>query len=176
MSISWLNSTPHAIAVYASWPSLPPAHATLTTERPATALLGPVLHRLDCASHTGAFANRDPELASPVMASVAQRPDYAARAWRVDIERQCSTPQPQPSLANRRATLCGSFCVLTYFLTRSRVTVNISAFPVAVLRTSGDTSSIVSPLIFASRTCVVPVGNSVAEPSTAMVTLVPARV
>ena len=45
--------------MYASWPSLPPAHATLTTERPATALLGPVLHRLDRASHTGAFGIAD---------------------------------------------------------------------------------------------------------------------
>jgi len=31
------------------------AAPTLTTERPATVLLGPVLHRLDSASHTGAF-------------------------------------------------------------------------------------------------------------------------
>src|SRR6266852_1464615 len=50
MPISWLDHKPHAIAVYASWPPLPPAHATLTTGRPATALPGPVFHRLDCAS------------------------------------------------------------------------------------------------------------------------------
>jgi hypothetical protein len=36
--------------VYASWPPLPSAHATLTTGLPATALPGPVFHRLDCAS------------------------------------------------------------------------------------------------------------------------------
>src|SRR5258708_34672525 len=50
LSLSWLNPTPHTIAVYASCPSLPAAHATLTTERPATALPGPDLHRLDRAS------------------------------------------------------------------------------------------------------------------------------
>src|SRR5216683_5913416 len=50
MPISWLSHKPHAIAVYASWPPLPSAHATLTTGRPATALPGPVFHRLDCAS------------------------------------------------------------------------------------------------------------------------------
>src|SRR5262249_4733301 len=50
MPISWLDHKPHAIAVYASWPALPSAHATLATGRPATALPGPVLHRLDCTS------------------------------------------------------------------------------------------------------------------------------
>jgi hypothetical protein len=50
MPISWLDHKPHAIAVYASWPPLPSAHATLTTGRPATALPRPVFHRLDCAS------------------------------------------------------------------------------------------------------------------------------
>src|ERR1700675_149615 len=50
MPISWLNHKPHAIAVYASWPALPSAHAPLATGRPATALPGPVLHRLDCTS------------------------------------------------------------------------------------------------------------------------------
>src|SRR5215475_1613159 len=38
--ISWLNHTPHAAAVYASWPSLPPAHATLTSRWLATPYLG----------------------------------------------------------------------------------------------------------------------------------------
>ena len=37
--ISWLNHTPHAAVVYASWPSLPPAHATLTSRRLATPYL-----------------------------------------------------------------------------------------------------------------------------------------
>src|SRR5437870_11048939 len=46
----WLNHKPHAIAMYASWPALPSAHATLATGRPATALPGPVFHRLDCTS------------------------------------------------------------------------------------------------------------------------------
>ena len=50
LSLSWLSPTSHTIAVYASWPSLPAAHATLATERPATALPGPVFHRLDRAS------------------------------------------------------------------------------------------------------------------------------
>jgi Pirin C-terminal cupin domain len=50
MPISWLNHKPHAIAVYASWPALPSAHATLATGRPATALPAPVFHRLDCTS------------------------------------------------------------------------------------------------------------------------------
>ena len=50
MPISWLHHKPHAIAVYASWPALPSAHATLATGRPATALPGPVFHRLDCTS------------------------------------------------------------------------------------------------------------------------------
>src|SRR6202050_4594839 len=50
LPISWLHHKPHAIAVYASWPALPSAHATLATGRPATALPGPVLHRLDCTS------------------------------------------------------------------------------------------------------------------------------
>lgn len=38
--ISGLNHTPHAAAVYASWPSLPPAHATLASRRLATPYLG----------------------------------------------------------------------------------------------------------------------------------------
>src|SRR5262249_53196990 len=38
--ISWLNHTPHAAAVYASWPSLPSAHATLTSRRLAMPYLG----------------------------------------------------------------------------------------------------------------------------------------
>ena len=50
MPISWLHHKPHAIAVYASWPPLPSAHATLATGRPATALPGPVFRRLDCTS------------------------------------------------------------------------------------------------------------------------------
>src|ERR1700704_2556266 len=47
---SWLDNKPHAIAVYASWPALPSAHATLATRRPATAGLSPVgLHQLSLA-------------------------------------------------------------------------------------------------------------------------------
>ena len=38
--ISWLNHTPHAAAVYASWPPLPPAHATLASRRLARPYLG----------------------------------------------------------------------------------------------------------------------------------------
>ena len=44
--ISWLNPTPHALAVYASWSASPPAHATLASRRLATALPGPDFHRL----------------------------------------------------------------------------------------------------------------------------------
>jgi len=54
----WLNHKPHAIAVYASWPALPSAHATLAIGRPATALPAPVFHRLDCTSLAGAFGSR----------------------------------------------------------------------------------------------------------------------
>ena len=38
--ISWLNHTPHATAVYASRPSLPPARATLASRRLARPYLG----------------------------------------------------------------------------------------------------------------------------------------
>jgi hypothetical protein len=49
--ISWLNSTPHAIAVYAYLRGdVTGAHATVTTGRPAMALPEPVFHRLDRAS------------------------------------------------------------------------------------------------------------------------------
>jgi hypothetical protein len=40
MPISWLNPTPHTAAVYASWPALPSAHATLASRRLATPYLG----------------------------------------------------------------------------------------------------------------------------------------
>ena len=39
MPISWLNPTPHTAAVYASWPPLPSAHATLASRRLATPYL-----------------------------------------------------------------------------------------------------------------------------------------
>ena len=35
MPISWLHHTPHATAVYASWPASPSAHATLASRPPA---------------------------------------------------------------------------------------------------------------------------------------------
>jgi hypothetical protein len=54
LRISWLVSTPRRIAVYASWPPSPTAHATLATGRPATTLPGPDFHRLDSASSSGA--------------------------------------------------------------------------------------------------------------------------
>jgi hypothetical protein len=38
--ISWLNHTPHVAAVYAWWPALPSAHATLASRRPAGPYLG----------------------------------------------------------------------------------------------------------------------------------------
>src|SRR5712672_2802610 len=43
--ISWLNRTPHATAVYASWPPSSTAHATLASGRIATTLPGPDFHR-----------------------------------------------------------------------------------------------------------------------------------
>src|SRR6187431_477472 len=47
--LSWLNPTPHAIAVYASWPLSPGAtqHSLPSGRYP---LLGPDLHRLDRTS------------------------------------------------------------------------------------------------------------------------------
>ena len=80
MPISWLDHKPHAIAVYASWPALPSAHATLATGRPATALPGPVLHRLDCTSFCWRLRKRrlsygldhvDPQLRSDIPAEGA---------------------------------------------------------------------------------------------------------
>jgi hypothetical protein len=56
-----LNHTPHATAVYASCSALPPPHARLASRRPAMALPGPGLHRLDRAS----FAWRLPLIRSP---------------------------------------------------------------------------------------------------------------
>src|SRR2546428_2861812 len=53
--ISWLTSTPHAPAVYASCSASPPPHATLASRRPATALPGPDLHRLIAPALLGAF-------------------------------------------------------------------------------------------------------------------------
>jgi len=38
--ITGLNHTPHATAVYASWPALPSAHATLASRLPAGHYLG----------------------------------------------------------------------------------------------------------------------------------------
>jgi ABC-type uncharacterized transport system substrate-binding protein len=43
-------ATPHATAVYASCSALLPPHATLASRRPAMALPGPDLHRLDRTS------------------------------------------------------------------------------------------------------------------------------
>jgi hypothetical protein len=54
-SISWLNPTPHATAVYASCSASPPPHATLASRRLATALPGPDLHRLIAPALPGAF-------------------------------------------------------------------------------------------------------------------------
>ena len=71
--------------MYASWPSLPAAHATLTTERPATALPGPDFHRLDHAS----FAWRLPTFRAkgyvPLAGAEAQLPqgDSETRGMRI---------------------------------------------------------------------------------------------
>jgi hypothetical protein len=60
-SISWLNPhTPHDCCVrFVS--VVAGAHATLTTERPATALLGPDFHRLDHASFAWRTDNLSPK-------------------------------------------------------------------------------------------------------------------
>src|SRR6185503_3628874 len=62
--ISWLNPTPHAIAVYASRPLSPvaPQHSLPSGRYP---LLGPDLHRLDRAS----FAWRTHSITSSARAS-----------------------------------------------------------------------------------------------------------
>src|SRR5262245_32406897 len=54
--LTWLNPTPHAIAVYASCSALLPPHATLASRRPATALPGPDLHRLIAPALAGAVS------------------------------------------------------------------------------------------------------------------------
>src|SRR6476646_9512954 len=62
--LSWLNPTPHAIAVYASQPLLPVAtQHSLPSGR--YSLLGPDFHRLDRAS----FAWRTHSITSSAMAS-----------------------------------------------------------------------------------------------------------
>src|SRR6201998_3525231 len=57
ITISWLDQTPHASAVYASCSALLPPHATLASRRPATALPGPDLHRLIAPALPGAFTH-----------------------------------------------------------------------------------------------------------------------
>src|ERR1041385_8634261 len=67
MGISGLNHTPRAAAVYASWPSLPQAHATLASRPARYALPGldfhqpiaPASWRLPFAHPTGYFARND---------------------------------------------------------------------------------------------------------------------
>ena len=87
MPISWLDHKPHAIAVYASWPALPSAHATLATGRPATALPGPVLHRLDCTSFC--WRLRKSRLGCPVVEKRAVRgtitPRHRNSSWAARI-------------------------------------------------------------------------------------------
>src|SRR6516165_6407679 len=56
VTISWLNPTPHATAVYASCSASLPPHATLASRRPATTLPGPDLHRLIAPALAGAFS------------------------------------------------------------------------------------------------------------------------
>src|SRR5712671_4419397 len=54
--ITGLNHTPHATAVYASWPASPSAHATLASRLPAEHYLGSDFHRLIAPALLGAFA------------------------------------------------------------------------------------------------------------------------
>ena len=89
--ISWLNHTPRTTAVYASCSALPPPHATLASRRPATALPGPGLHRLDRAS----FAWRLPLVRSPPRERPAA---FAARQGRVFAK---------PRLTRKRLALPG---------------------------------------------------------------------
>src|SRR5262245_50711293 len=59
--LSWLNPTPHAIAVYASQPTSPLAtqHSLPSGRCP---LLGPDLHRLDRTSSPGALIRSPPRV------------------------------------------------------------------------------------------------------------------
>ena len=57
MPISWLNHTPHAIAVNASWPALPSAHASLATGRLAKAYPGRSFSGWTAPALAGAFGN-----------------------------------------------------------------------------------------------------------------------
>src|SRR5215210_9260702 len=70
--ITWLNPTPHRLAVYASAAPLPVAPATLATRRLATPYLGgtcprwialasPSAHRLSSEARDAAVAGRGPE-------------------------------------------------------------------------------------------------------------------
>src|SRR6266699_3770533 len=56
--LSWLNPTPHAIAVYASRP-LSPGVTQHSLPSGRCPLLGPVFHRLDRTSLPGARSGRD---------------------------------------------------------------------------------------------------------------------
>src|SRR5246127_5751747 len=86
MPISWLHHKPHAIAVYASWPALPSAHATLATRRPATALPGPVFHRLDCTSFC--WRLRKSRLAKQQCSAATPSP-HGFWSWRLIDGRKC---------------------------------------------------------------------------------------
>src|SRR5215831_21106966 len=83
--ISWLNHTPHAAAVYASWPSLPPAHATLTSRWLATPYLGWTFTS-GSRQPPGAFLN----------------PSYGSTQWRVQHHGSCSK-RGKPASAARVA-------------------------------------------------------------------------
>src|SRR5215831_18830043 len=77
--LSWLNPTPHAIAVYASQPTSP-----LTTQHSLPSgrysLLGPDFHRLDRTS----FAWRTHSITSSVrVSSVGGPPEHIRKVWSV---------------------------------------------------------------------------------------------
>ena len=78
--LSWLNPTPHAIAVYASRPLSPVAtQHSLPSGR--YSLLGPDFHRLDRAS----FAWRTHSITSSARASSDGRDFEAERPGRVEV-------------------------------------------------------------------------------------------
>src|SRR3954463_16499246 len=103
--LSWLNPTPHAIAVYASQPLSPVAtQHSLPSRR--YSLLGPDFHRQDRTSFawrtqsitSSASRRNDSKIESPSVLAVLRLTRGHKRA----------SPQPQPAAASAagRAVLC----------------------------------------------------------------------
>src|SRR5229473_3029702 len=78
--ISWLNSTPHTIAVYASHP---PSPATTQHSLPGASygLPGPVSHRQDHASFAWRTSNPQPQSKSGLLRGACHRARIRATRW-----------------------------------------------------------------------------------------------